>query len=465
MAISDLLTKLTDDIRDSYDAVEEKGGTLPEHKNTDSLPDAIRSIEGGGGDIKYHTPYGRLWYVPFENTAEVEFAAECSVTINTKKFLAYISTNPIMSWGDDQRADFDYNSEEETWQSWSFENPVDGLTAEQMAEQLGITVTVNTGAEWAMFEIVVENTVIPGGDWVYRDLVQTDWDQWLASYEWSAGQTRHSVNGLSISNDYFRRFEFGTEVLTIPSFTNSEGLFSYTGIQEIAEIPANISGAMEIQNVNLSVLVAGGDITELYLPNCQLKGIIYNPNTPTGSIKPTLHVSGNTLNCPIFVGPNVYHLTIESSSTFSQPILLSGGKNVLIRDLDVFNQPIIFPEGVLAINFYNNRAFNQDVILPSTLTTQTSAPGIWTAFTNCDSMVKTINVGNLSPSVFVGTDGANAHPYLATNNSSANCYTQGIKIAGANRQAWLNAFPNLSGQSFPTHSGSRWYRKLVDAGY
>lgn len=48
MAIADLLIKLTDDIEDSYDVIEEKGGTLPEHKNTDSLPDAIRSIEGGG---------------------------------------------------------------------------------------------------------------------------------------------------------------------------------------------------------------------------------------------------------------------------------------------------------------------------------------------------------------------------------------------------------------------------------
>lgn len=56
MAISDLLTKLTDDIRDSYDAVEEKGGTLPEHKNTDSLPEAIRSIAGGGSV----TGYGKI---------------------------------------------------------------------------------------------------------------------------------------------------------------------------------------------------------------------------------------------------------------------------------------------------------------------------------------------------------------------------------------------------------------------
>ena len=38
------------DLQDSYEKIEEKGGTIPEHKNTNNLPPAIESISGGGGD-------------------------------------------------------------------------------------------------------------------------------------------------------------------------------------------------------------------------------------------------------------------------------------------------------------------------------------------------------------------------------------------------------------------------------
>lgn len=55
MSIADKLTKLTSDITDAYGMIEEKGGTLPEHKNTDNLSDAIASIPGGGGEADYGT--------------------------------------------------------------------------------------------------------------------------------------------------------------------------------------------------------------------------------------------------------------------------------------------------------------------------------------------------------------------------------------------------------------------------
>lgn len=48
MAISDKLTKLATDITNAYDAIDDKGGTIPANKNTDNLENAIRSIENGG---------------------------------------------------------------------------------------------------------------------------------------------------------------------------------------------------------------------------------------------------------------------------------------------------------------------------------------------------------------------------------------------------------------------------------
>lgn len=47
MAIADKLTKLATDITNAYEAVDDKGGTIPANKNTDNLENAIRSIETG----------------------------------------------------------------------------------------------------------------------------------------------------------------------------------------------------------------------------------------------------------------------------------------------------------------------------------------------------------------------------------------------------------------------------------
>ena len=48
MAIADKLTKLSTDITNAYEAIDDKGGTIPANKNTENLEDAIRSISSGG---------------------------------------------------------------------------------------------------------------------------------------------------------------------------------------------------------------------------------------------------------------------------------------------------------------------------------------------------------------------------------------------------------------------------------
>lgn len=47
MAIADKLTKLSTDITNAYEAIDDKGGTIPANKNTDNLENAIRSISSG----------------------------------------------------------------------------------------------------------------------------------------------------------------------------------------------------------------------------------------------------------------------------------------------------------------------------------------------------------------------------------------------------------------------------------
>lgn len=49
MGIKQYLSKIVTDLRGAYSAIDVKGGTIPAHKNTDNLADAITSIPTGGG--------------------------------------------------------------------------------------------------------------------------------------------------------------------------------------------------------------------------------------------------------------------------------------------------------------------------------------------------------------------------------------------------------------------------------
>lgn len=90
-----------------------------------------------------------------------------------------------------------------------------------------------------------------------------------------------------------------------------------------------------------------------------------------------------------------------------------------------------------------------EIVLPSSLTQ------IGTGFLySCDSPNITVNVGNLSAAI--GTELPSYPYFMSTSSSSYGSYTVGIKIAGANRAAWLTKFPNRDTDP---------YRKLVDAGY
>ena len=49
MSVATELTKLNTNIKNAYDEIATKGGTIPQNKNTDNLATAISSISGGGG--------------------------------------------------------------------------------------------------------------------------------------------------------------------------------------------------------------------------------------------------------------------------------------------------------------------------------------------------------------------------------------------------------------------------------
>ncbi|MDE7347463.1 MAG: hypothetical protein K2N48_12090, partial [Muribaculaceae bacterium] len=50
--VAEQVTRIQNNVADSYNAVSEMGGELPEEQNSDNLPSAVRSIpQGGGGAV------------------------------------------------------------------------------------------------------------------------------------------------------------------------------------------------------------------------------------------------------------------------------------------------------------------------------------------------------------------------------------------------------------------------------
>lgn len=164
----------------------------------------------------------------------------------------------------------------------------------------------------------------------------------------------------------------------------------------------------------------------------------------------------------------IYHMSsFNSTVTFSEGLETVG--YYCFYNCTAFNKPISLPSTVDTINFsflaactaFNSAidlggasrieygflqgatSFNQNITLPSTLTYVNANQFMY----NCNSMVSTVTV-NTS---FTPSASTNA---LSTTNSSAACYTTGIKVGGTNGNAWRSVFANRT---------SSPYRKLLSA--
>lgn len=145
----------------------------------------------------------------------------------------------------------------------------------------------------------------------------------------------------------------------------------------------------------------------------------------------------------------IAHGVFYMCSAFNKPISLpstleSIGENFLYNAA-VFNSTIDL-NSVKSIgnNFMNGcRAFNQNITIPSTITSMSYSQFMF----NCNAMTSTVTVNtSLTPT-------SNNYA-MATQSSSAACYTTGIKVGGTNGAAWRTAWPNRT--SVP-------YRKLIAA--
>ena len=145
----------------------------------------------------------------------------------------------------------------------------------------------------------------------------------------------------------------------------------------------------------------------------------------------------------------IAHGCFYMCSAFNKPISLpstvkSIGESFLYNSA-VFNSTLnLGSVKTIGNDFMNGcRAFNQNITIPSTVTTISYAQFMF----NCNAMTSTVTVNtSFTPS-------SNNYA-MATQSSSAACYTTGIKVGGTNGAAWRTAWPNKT--SVP-------YRKLIAA--
>lgn len=430
MSIATEIEALNTNLQAAKSAVTAKGGTVGD-TGLAGLATEIESIPSGGALPQ--PSYGRVWYGDYVWTTE--YAEECTVEVDVEKFTTYLRTNPLMM-GDS--ADFDYNAGEQTWQSWSFRTPIDGLTSEQLAEQLGITATVDEGAEFAMFSLSSSPD--------FSDLKYAEF-QSLAEYNSFANGENDpiSINGNTLERGQIRKYEFGSAPTAIPNYclSNCNNLISITEVPEgVVSIGDDFLKHSGVYPVGVGRILLPSTLRTIG-DNFLQGGVVtkYPVNIPNG----VTSIGANGMNQG------------NSGGIFNEPMsfpatLTSVGGGFLNNSIN-FNQMIVLPGSLTVLeNWFNTIPwFNQPIYLPQNLTK------IKGGFLGFSKMTSTVYVGNLDPSI---VESGTYDNFLTATNIDVPSFTQGIKIIGANRQAWLNAFPNRN-----SAFGSLRVRKLVDGGY
>lgn len=180
------------------------------------------------------------------------------------------------------------------------------------------------------------------------------------------------------------------------------------------------------------------------------------PSTVT-TIKSNFLALCASFNYPITIPSNVTTIDdgfLGSCSAFNSTVTIPSSVTKIGKDFlngcSTFNQTLTIPNSVTIIgkNFLVRcTSFNQALTLPTGLTSLGDG-----FLMNADSMVSTVNVGNLSANINEQLSWKPFKNTFSTTNSSAPAYTTGMSVTGATASAWATKFPN---------SATSPYRKIV----
>lgn len=228
----------------------------------------------------------------------------------------------------------------------------------------------------------------------------------------------------------------------------------YTDSSHTALSTVKISSTAELNTLAGTTVSWSASIGGVTIPNSDIKEVILFKKV-TSLPEFFLHACSALTNIDISSTqitstPRSFLTSCSSfNSAFRIPDTVTTIGSSFLENCDAFNQIVTIPSSVTSIDagfLAGCDAFNQNITLPSNLVS------IGRDFVcRANNMTSVVDVGSLPPSIE-----GNSLYFLSTNSQSASMYTTGVRIAGANRVAWLLAFPDRT--SLP-------YRKLLDAGY
>lgn len=253
--LSDTLAKLSSDISNAYDAIEDKGGTIPEDKNTDSLPGAINTITGGGGDdpAPAASQYGTARFYAFEyGIGQVSRMGggmmgevPALVAVDQAKAAQYCADNgivldfdmmthqPIMISGSSNSISFQYDD----WEAGiSIQETYASVAA--LEEATGIRIAPSSSGN---INVEIGKVVILRKSRATTDVVLSDASQ-LANFSGEFygpmgggnGEVFYTVNGNEYPACALKAFYFGTAQCNLP---NSNFMGGAINLETISQFP------------------------------------------------------------------------------------------------------------------------------------------------------------------------------------------------------------------------------------
>lgn len=431
MAIQDDIAKLRSDVADAYEVIEQNGGIVPEHKNTDNLADAIATLIGQGG-------------------------AEETINFETNP-TAYAA---IMGLDTDLAMKIVYLDEDETTSLLNVQYNMTPLNFFQVLEVAFAERAVNLD-------------------------VETIGNNFLMKMNPASGQYEGTnINPIRIT---------GMENLTSVKHIGNNFLFYQTygtynsalSLTHFSGFPPNLEtigdSCLRAQptynedfNIPDSVTTIGNNF--IYA-NPKFNSSIHFPESLTSLGSMCLY-SNQDYNQPITFPASLETIPqnfLGSCSSFNQPIVVPGtvktvGPNCF-NGLSAFNSPVTFEDGVEEISAIlgSNTMFNSSVTLPNTLKSLKSICGYCPKFNQPITLPASLetatgpllyNLGDFTatitiecPVTVLDTLSTDKAQIFSASSNSVPAYTAGVTLAGTYASEWKNALPNTN-----TYGG---YRKLI----
>lgn len=405
MSLASILDKISGDVEDSFSAVLNAGGTVPQETTLGNLAEAVATVPGEPIWEDPETAYGGLYYYSQWSASysiDTETVWGCTVnSFNQTVYAAFVAENPPTEMMPGEGARFSY---QENWEigdgsyAWNYMGETGNLwiPQEDFATTTGIDVTLDEGATNADLSVTEAIAPTPNSPTAFVALANV-----YGLSELGNGNTTYSVGGVKIPNSVVRRFVFGTT----PNVHFPSGFLSDSSVESISE---DTHGALT------TLAGVGGS----FLTSCQ------NLRKTRISLPYLVDASLNFLyDCQNFNG------------TLNLPALTTIGGGFMIQCYS-FNKPLTIPSTVTRIGYdfmRSCRSFNQEIVIPS------SVVSIGAQFLNdCKNMVGPV-VANVPATVFgTGTDNYT----LGTDSASDPAYNPGITITGPYAADWKAHFPD-----------------------